>query len=99
MNMKTIYALTATALFSLGSLSAVAQDWGDDSETDTETGTETESTYESGTNDSSAFSVIDQNGDGSIDKDEARNAGVSDSRFESMDANGDGTVSQSEYEG
>lgn len=97
MNMKTIYALTATALFSLGSLSAVAQDWGDNSDTETETGTD--STYESGTNDSSAFSVIDQNGDGSIDKDEARNAGISDSRFESMDANGDGTVSQSEYEG
>lgn len=86
MNMKTIYALTATALLSLGSLSAVAQDWGNG---DTETGT----------NDSSAFSVVDQNGDGSIDKDEAKNAGISDSRFESMDANGDGTVSQSEYQG
>lgn len=86
MNMKTIYALTATALLSLGSLSAVAQDWGNG---DTETGT----------NGSSAFSVVDQNGDGSIDKDEAKNAGISDSRFESMDANGDGTVSQSEYQG
>ncbi len=87
MNMKTIYALSATALLSLGSLSAVAQDWGDSSDTETET------------NDSSAFSVVDQNGDGSIDKNEAKNAGISDSRFESMDANGDGTVSQSEYQG
>lgn len=87
MNMKTIYALSATALLSLGSLSAVAQDWGGSSDTETET------------NDSSAFSVVDQNGDGSIDKDEAKNAGISDSRFESMDANGDGTVSQSEYQG
>lgn len=81
--MKIVTLIASTALLSLGSLAAVAQD-------DTQT---------QGADTDSAFSVIDQNGDGSIDKDEAKNSGISDSRFDSMDSNGDGEVSQSEYEG
>ncbi len=81
--MKNVSVIATAALLSLGSLVAFAQD-------DTQT---------QGSGGDSAFSVIDQNGDGSIDKDEAENSGISDSRFDSMDKNGDGEVSQSEYEG
>lgn len=81
--MKLVSVIATTALLSLGTLTAVAQD-------DTQT---------QGRDTDSAFSVIDQNGDGNIDQDEAQNSGISDSRFESMDSNGDGQVSRSEYEG
>lgn len=82
--MKIVSVIAASALLSLGSMAALAQD--DDSQTrERETG--------------SAFSVIDKNGDGSIDKEEAKESGISDSRFESMDRNGDGEVSESEYQG
>lgn len=81
--MKIVSVIATTALLSLGTLSAVAQD-------DTQT---------QGSGADSAFSVIDQNGDGSIDKDEAKNSGISDRRFDAMDSDGDGEVTQSEYEG
>lgn len=47
----------------------------------------------------SAFALIDKNGDGAIDKQEARNSGISDERFEKMDRNGDDRLSESEYQG
>lgn len=80
--MKQLSALTLSLLFALGAFSAVAQD--DD------TG--------AGAGADSAFSVIDKNGDGSIDNEEAKSSGISDSRFDDMDQNGDGEVSRSEYE-
>lgn len=52
-----------------------------------------------GSSANSAFALIDKNGDGAIDKQEARNSGISDERFEKMDHNGDGRLSESEYQG
>ena len=46
----------------------------------------------------SAFSLIDKNGDGSVDKQEALNSGISDERFEEMDRNNDDRLSESEYQ-
>ncbi|MGD8175000.1 EF-hand domain-containing protein [Marinimicrobium sp. ARAG 43.8] len=86
--MKTLSVIAASALLSLGSLSVVAQD----------TTRENQGAQPQGTGTGSAFSVIDQDGNGSISKEEAKNSGISDSRFKSMDRNGDGKVSQSEYQ-
>lgn len=52
-----------------------------------------------GSSANSAFALIDKNGDGSIDQQEARNSGISDERFEKMDRNGDDRLSESEYQG
>lgn len=81
--MKIVSLIAATALLSLGSMASLAQDDTQSREGDA----------------GSAFDVIDQNGDGSIDKEEAENSGISDSRFESMDRDGNGSVSKSEYQG
>ncbi len=42
-----------------------------------------------------SFSDVDTNGDGSLSKQEAQEAGL---RLEQVDANGDGQISQAEYE-
>lgn len=44
-----------------------------------------------------SFSDADQNGDGSVDRQEASNAGISNDKFQELDRNGDGVLSQSEY--
>lgn len=81
--MKIVSVIAATMLLSLGSLTALAQGETQPRENEAD----------------SAFSVIDKNDDGVIDKEEAKESGISDSRFESMDRNGDGEVSESEYQG
>ncbi len=81
--MKIVSVIATTTLLTLGSMAAFAQTDTQPQESDAD----------------SAFSVIDQNGDGSIGKEEAKNSGISDSRFESMDRDGDGKVSKSEYQG
>lgn len=43
------------------------------------------------------FADADQNGDGSLDRQEAAIAGVSNNDFQDLDRNGDGVLSQSEY--
>ncbi len=43
------------------------------------------------------FSDADQNGDGSIDRQEASTADVSNDKFQKLDRNGDGVLSQGEY--
>lgn len=45
----------------------------------------------------SSFSVVDENDDGILDREEASTAGVNDQRFDDMDQNGDGVVSEQEY--
>lgn len=45
----------------------------------------------------SAFEVFDQNRDGVIDRDEARQSGISDRQFDEMDQAGDGVISQEEF--
>ncbi|MEX1057501.1 MAG: EF-hand domain-containing protein [Natronospirillum sp.] len=81
--MKIVSLIAATTLLSLGSMVALAQD----------------DTRPQDSDANSAFDVIDRNGNGSLDKEEAENSGISDSRFESMDQDGDGKVSKSEYQG
>ena len=45
----------------------------------------------------SGFAMVDKNGDGSVDKDEAKNAGISEERFDELDTNGDDRLSESEF--
>lgn len=80
--MKLLSSILATLLLTSGSAMVVAQT----------------TTEQSGSDTGSAFDVIDRNGDGQIDKDEAESAGISDSRFERMDSNGDGNLSEQEYQ-
>jgi len=87
--MKKLSALTLSLLLSLGSFSVMANenDRRDSADNDRH-----------GSSTNSAFSLIDTNGDGSIDKDEAKNSGISDDRFEELDTNNDGKLSESEYQ-
>lgn len=44
-----------------------------------------------------SFSVVDENADGILDREEARSAGINDQKFDDMDQNGDGVISDQEY--
>jgi hypothetical protein len=44
------------------------------------------------------FSSLDKNGDGSINRDEARDQSLLSSRFGEMDGDGDGALSSDEYQ-
>jgi len=45
----------------------------------------------------SAFEVLDQNNDGVIDREEARQSGITDEQFDEMDRAGDGEVTAEEF--
>lgn len=99
--MKMFVSVLFSSLLALGSLSAVAQMGGtDDHDAGTgggDRGSDVGETYPDTQEQDSAFSLMDQNNDGVIDRDEAAAAGITDDQFEAMDRAGDGEVTEQEY--
>lgn len=99
--MKTSVSVLFSTLLALGSVSAMAQyddgGMGGADDHDAGVGAERGDHVGEAQEQESAFSLMDQNNDGVIDRDEAAAAGITDEQFDAMDRAGDDVISEQEY--
>lgn len=87
--MKIFYTGLTALLFTGASVGAMAQ-----------MGTEGNGTMGGGTTGGGAsFESLDTDGDGVLNSEEARAAGIDEQSFSEVDQNGDGVISRDEYQG